>query len=68
LEVFRGGLAFVRRNRPLLAVAAYHNRDGLWRIPDLLMNSLRDYRFLMRLARMVLHRMCYLCYPHGKAQ
>ena len=49
LEALRGGLAFLRRNRPLLAITAYHNRDGLWRIPDLLMNSLQDYRFLTRL-------------------
>jgi FkbM family methyltransferase len=49
LEALQGGLAFLRRNRPLLAVTTYHSRDGAWRIPDLLMQALPDYRFLMRL-------------------
>lgn len=44
-----GGLDTLRRTRPLLAITTYHNRDGIWRTPALLMDTLPDYRVLMRL-------------------
>ncbi len=49
LDALRGGMATLQRRRPVLAVTVYHNRDGLWRIPSLLMDMLPDYHFLMRL-------------------
>jgi FkbM family methyltransferase len=49
LDVLRGGVEAMRRYRPILAVTTYHNSDGLWRIPQFLMETLSDYRYLMRL-------------------
>lgn len=49
LDALRGGMTTLQRQRPVLAVTVYHNRDGLWRIPSLLMGALPDYGFLMRL-------------------
>ena len=49
LNALRGGMTTLQRQRPVLAVTMYHNRDGLWRIPSLLMDALPSYRFLMRL-------------------
>lgn len=49
LAALAGGLDFLRRNRPKLAVTVYHSRDGLWRIPALLMEGLENYRFYLRL-------------------
>ncbi len=49
LDALRGGMTTLQRRRPVLAITVYHNRDGLWRIPSLLMDALPDYRFLMRL-------------------
>ncbi|SMF96418.1 methyltransferase, FkbM family [Methylomagnum ishizawai] len=49
LAALAGGLDFLRRNRPKLAVTVYHSRDGLWRIPALLMEGLGNYRFYLRL-------------------
>ena len=44
-----GSMIVINRYRPLLAVTTYHNRDGLWRTPSLLMKNLADYVFLLRL-------------------
>lgn len=49
LDALQGGMATLQRQRPVLAVTLYHNRDGLWRIPGLLMDTLPDYHLLMRL-------------------
>ena len=49
LDALRGGITTLQRQRPVLAVTMYHNRDGLWRTPSFLMDALPDYRFLMRL-------------------
>lgn len=49
LDALRGGLTTLQRQRPVLAVTVYHNRDGLWRTPSYLMEALPDYCFLMRL-------------------
>jgi len=49
LDALRGAMGTLQTRRPVLAVTVYHNRDGLWRIPHLLMDTLPDYHFLMRL-------------------
>ncbi len=49
LDALKGGMETLRRQRPLLAITVYHNRDGLWRTPAFLMEVLPGYRFLMRL-------------------
>ncbi len=49
LEALRGATAAFRRCRPMLAVTTYHNRDGLWRTPQFLMETLPDYAYFMRL-------------------
>lgn len=49
LDALQGSMTTLQRQRPVLAVTVYHNRDGLWRIPSLLMDGLPNYRFLMRL-------------------
>lgn len=49
LEALRGATATLRRCRPILAVTTYHNRDGLWRIPKFLMETVPDYHCVMRL-------------------
>lgn len=49
LDTLRGGQGTIRRHRPILAVTTYHNADGIWRTPAWLMDTLDDYRFLMRL-------------------
>lgn len=48
LAALQGGLATLQRQRPVLAITVYHNRDGLWRTAAFLMVHLRDYRFLFR--------------------
>ena len=49
LEALRGAMVTLRRCRPMLAVTTYHNRDGLWRTPKFLMETLSDYHYFMRL-------------------
>ncbi|KHK89410.1 FkbM family methyltransferase [Novosphingobium malaysiense] len=48
-DALRGAQETIRRHRPILAVTTYHNADGIWRTPAWLMETLEDYRFLMRL-------------------
>ena len=48
-DAFLGAKQTLKRCRPLLAVTAYHNRNGLWKLPSLLMKSLKDYMFIFRL-------------------
>jgi FkbM family methyltransferase len=48
-DALLGSMQTIKKYRPLLAVTTYHHRDGLWRIPGLLMKNLRDYVFLLRL-------------------
>ncbi len=49
LEALRGATATLCRYRPMLAVTTYHNRDGLWRTPKFLMETVPDYHYFMRL-------------------
>lgn len=48
-DALLGSMHTMNKYRPLLTVTTYHHRDGLWRIPDLLMKNLQDYVFLLRL-------------------
>jgi FkbM family methyltransferase len=48
-DALLGSMHTLNKYRPLLAVTTYHHRDGLWRIPGLLMKKLQDYVFLLRL-------------------
>ncbi|HEX7873692.1 MAG TPA: FkbM family methyltransferase [Sphingobium sp.] len=43
-----GARQTIRDHRPVLAVTTYHNADGLWRTPAMMM-ALDDYRCIMRL-------------------
>lgn len=48
-DALLGAVHNLNKYRPLIAVTIYHNRNGLWRIPSLLMKKLSDYVFLLRL-------------------
>lgn len=48
-DALLGAMTTINKYRPLIAVTTYHNRDGLWRTPALLMKKLKDYVFLLRL-------------------
>jgi len=45
---FKGGRKTITTNRPLLTVTAYHNRDGLWKLPDEIMSHLDNYIYYFR--------------------
>lgn len=47
--VISGGLETIITNRPILAVTAYHNRDGLWTLPAQIMTCLDNYIYWFRL-------------------
>ena len=48
-EALNGGLTFIKDHRPILAITVYHNRDGLWKIPILLQETLSKYIFVFRM-------------------
>jgi FkbM family methyltransferase len=49
LTALKGGIKTIQLNRPIIAATGYHNRSGLWELPRWLMDSLPDYKFLLRL-------------------
>jgi hypothetical protein len=48
LDALKGGVAYFRQNRPIIAVTVYHNDDGLWRTAHWMHGNLDDYSLLMR--------------------
>lgn len=48
-SMLRGGMETIEKNRPLLTVTSYHNRDGLWFLPTQIMSGLNDYAYYFRL-------------------
>lgn len=44
----RGGLGYLARHRPIVAVTCYHRPDGLHQLQSLLIEGLPDYRFHFR--------------------
>lgn len=48
LEALRGASRIIRRNRPILAIAAYHHWDHIWSIPEFVRSLAMDYRLAYR--------------------
>jgi FkbM family methyltransferase len=44
-----GARETISKHRPILAVTCYHSEDGLWKIPKLMMEMCKDYKFYFRL-------------------
>lgn len=49
LDALKGANRTIAKHRPIIAATIYHNDDGVWRTPLYLMQTLKDYRFLIRL-------------------
>lgn len=49
LPALKGAKRMLVENRPIIAVTAYHNEDGVWKIPMWLMTELENYNFHFRL-------------------
>jgi FkbM family methyltransferase len=48
LAALQGARETLLAHRPIVATTIYHNADGIWRTPLWLMETLPDYRFLLR--------------------
>lgn len=48
-EALKGGLTHIKTHRPVLAITVYHNRDGLWKTPMLLQETLLEYIFVFKM-------------------
>jgi len=55
-DIFDGGLKTIKKNRPVIMMTVYHNRDGLWKTTTNAMKSLDDYVYYFRL-----HLWCGTC-------
>lgn len=49
LAALKGGIATLRKYRPIIAATVYHDADGIHATPAWLMDNLDGYRFLFRL-------------------
>lgn len=47
-HILKGAMGTIRKHRPKLAVAIYHEPDHFWDYPCLLLDALTDYRFYIR--------------------
>jgi hypothetical protein len=52
--------------RPMIDVAVYHSRDGLWEIEKTLMDNLKDYRFEFRLHAFMGQAAIMYCTPNER--
>ncbi len=48
LDALAGGREVIRRNRPILAVSAYHQQSHLWEVPEGIRSISETYRYLLR--------------------
>ncbi len=48
LDALKGCCNTILRYRPIIAATSYHNRQGLWELPQWLMGELSGYVFYMR--------------------
>lgn len=48
LNALRGGMNVIKRDRPVLAICIYHSMNDRLEIPEMLVNSLEKYEFLIR--------------------
>ena len=48
-DIFDGGLETIKKNRSIVMMTIYHNRNGLWKVPLKIMNSLDNYIYYFRL-------------------
>ncbi len=49
MDALRGAIQTLQNCRPIVALTAYHNRDGMWKIPSFLMSLLDGYELYFRL-------------------
>lgn len=49
LAALEGGMSWLIKNRPIIAVTIYHNRDGLWKTGRLLKGMLTEYEIFCRM-------------------
>lgn len=49
LDALKGARNTIGLHRPIIAATTYHNREGLWELPQWLMGELSGYQFHMRL-------------------
>jgi FkbM family methyltransferase len=66
LPITRGAEKTLRRNRPVLALAVYHNADELFGIPPLLKQWLPNYQFAWNFPMSDIqkwHELLYIAYP-----
>jgi FkbM family methyltransferase len=49
LNALKGSIDTIQKSRPIITVTAYHNSDGIWKIPDFLKNNTKNYKYYFRL-------------------
>ncbi|MDH4128867.1 MAG: FkbM family methyltransferase [Spirochaetota bacterium] len=49
LNALNGAIKTIEKHRPILVVTLYHNNDGIWKIPQFIINNCIDYIFYMRI-------------------
>lgn len=48
LKAMEGALTCLKDTRPILAISLYHRKSDLLKLPEILMNNLKEYKFYVR--------------------
>ena len=62
----KGGLKVIKRDRPCLAISIYHSLEDYYRIPEMLMEELKNYAFIVRHHSFVFSETVLYCIPCEK--
>lgn len=67
LDALKGAKETINKYRPIIVATSYHNYQGIWELPEWLMNNLTNYIFYLRV-----HSWCgtgavIYCIPHQRS-
>jgi len=66
LDALKGGVEFINKNKPLMAISVYHHPEDLWEIPFFIKENFPFYRFYLRLHGHMLNEIVLYCIPNNK--
>jgi len=48
MNAIKGSKKQIKKNKPFIAIAAYHKAEDLWKLQEIINNYRSDYKFYLR--------------------